>query len=181
MARGLKPMRRRGIHWELAQHTVRRLRTLQFLPKTRTEHGLEGQMVNELRNDQHLNAHIISQLDGDRVEKVEHARMLGFRLRPDATIGRDGTAIELKKVQYANALRDALGQALVYRRDYRFVIMCLVDRTSKGEFSDFAAAPQRPGRQLLQGLADDLGIFTVIAPHPKWKRKQNIILISESS
>lgn len=170
-------MRRLGVHWQLAQRTVETLRNVQFYAKTRDEHALENHMVACLRHDPKLTTHVLSQLDGDPVEKIEQARIFGFRLRPDAAIGRDGTAIELKMVRGASGFRNALGQALVYRMEYRFVVLCLVDRTAQGRFSSFAADPDRAGHKMLQSMAADLGIFSVIAPHPRAKQKQNVALI----
>jgi len=172
MRSGFMPMRRRGEHWRLVQETVETLRRTEFFPKTRREQGLENAMVTALKNNPVIADHITTQLRNDPIDKVAHAKLLGMRHRPDAAIGQDGTAIELKAVSYPRHFREALGQAIAYRVKYRFVIMCLVDRTTKMRLVEYASDPNRPGNHLFTGLARDYGIFTIIAPRREQGRKR---------
>jgi transposase len=125
---------------------------------------LEHTMVSSLQMVPEIKRHLITQLQDDRIDKVTSSQLLGFRHRPDAAIGRNGTAIELKMVGTGQPLREAIGQAMAYRVGYRFVVLCLVDRTPERRLVNISADAADAGAHFLQALADEMGIFTVIAP-----------------
>lgn len=164
MMRGFMPMKRMGIHYQLARRAVECLRTVEFPPKTPKENTLEHTMVSSLLAVPDIRPHLLTQLDEDPIEKVTHSEVLGFRHRPDATIGRDGTALELKMVRTGQPLREAIGQAIAYRVAYRFVVLVLTDRTPKRRMVSLAGDSNSPGHKLLSALAKDMGIFTIVAP-----------------
>ena len=95
MRGSFKSGRRRGVHFDLVLQALEILRRTSFHAKTRNERELEHTMVTALSSNEELRPHILTQLHQDPVEKVAPADLLGFQHRPDAAIGRDGTALEL--------------------------------------------------------------------------------------
>jgi len=164
-------MQRRGIHYELAKRAVRCLQRAEFPIRTKAERTLEHSMVSALQANDHIRPHLLTQLSDDPVEKVTHAKVLGFKHRPDATIGNDGTALELKMVATGQPLREALGQAIAYRMAYRFVVLVLIDKTPGKRMVKLASDSNSPGNKLLKAMAKEMGIFTVVAPRRNDKAK----------
>lgn len=172
MTNGFRAMKRRGVHYDLARRAVECLRTTAFPAKTQKERVLEHTMVSSLMSVPAIRPHLITQLDDDPVDKVTHSEVLGFRHRPDATIGRDGTALELKMVRTGQPLREAIGQAIAYRVAYRFVVLVLIDRTPHRRMLELAADESMPGYELLTALAREMGIFTIVAPRADGRSRE---------
>ncbi len=64
---------------------------------------------------------------GDKNTSVRSVSMFGKRHRPDLTINEDGIAIEIKFLSNRlDGLKQAIGQSIIYRVRYRFVINLLV-------------------------------------------------------
>lgn len=164
MALGFMPARRSGIHFELATLAVRRLRKANFRLKGRTEKLFEHTMVASLEGSRKLKNNLITQVGDEEVEKISQASLFGFKHRPDTTIGKDGTAIELKVITSSTSVRVLLGQALAYRMDYRFVILVLVDQTPDRQVVRLCADKKSREYALLNGLAEEFNIYTVVAP-----------------
>lgn len=70
--------------------------------------------------------------EGDETVTINHTRLFGVQHRPDFVIRAEGVrvAIEIKRGEKGDAVREGLGQSLVYISDYDFVIVLLRD-TSK--------------------------------------------------
>ena len=87
--------------------------------------------------------------------------------RPDMSIGRDGTAIEVKAADHGSKVKQAISQGLFYRIGYRFVIILLVDITDQG---DIYAALREQGNtrevQFVDDLEEHLNIFLI--PRVGW-------------
>jgi len=82
--------------------------------------------------------------------------------RPDMSIGKDGIAIEIKKVDHGNRIREALGQAIVYRNGYRFVIVVLADTSgSDKKIRESFQEEDSPEYNLMQFFLD-LGIYIIV-------------------
>jgi len=133
MELGFIASRKIGVHYELATFAVKHLKTANIALKAQKERSFEHTIVSHLQASRKLRKNLITQVDEEDVEKISQASLFGFRHRPDVTIGKDGTAIEIKVVSNAPAARDVLGQGLTYRMHYRFVILMLVDHTPDRE------------------------------------------------
>lgn len=71
---GLLPMKRRGVHYELALRAVECLRQVPFPPRTKKENTLEHTMVSSLLSVPEIRPHLLTQLEDDPVEKVTHSQ-----------------------------------------------------------------------------------------------------------
>ena len=165
MSLGFAPSRRGGIHYDLAKFAVSKLKTANLLVKGSTERHYEHTVVSHLQASRKLRNNIITQIGEEEVEKITHSHLFGFKHRPDTTIGRDGTAIEIKVVTGSQSIRELLGQAIAYRMHYRFVIQVLVDNTPDRQIVSLCGDKATQEFELLYGLADGLNIFSVIGPY----------------
>ena len=143
--------------------------------KGKAEKNFEHTIVSGLQNSPKLRNNLITQIGEEEIEKITQASLFGFKHRPDATIGKDGTAIEIKVVSGSQSIREILGQAIAYRMHYRFVILVLVDHTPDRQILELCSDKKTQEYTLLKGFADNLNIFSVIGPKGKSK---NIIFFS---
>ncbi len=65
-------------------------------------------------------------------QKMTRITLFEFDHRPDMSIETDGVAIEVKVIRNGSSIREAIGQAMVYRTGYKFILVILVD-ISKGK------------------------------------------------
>ncbi|PJZ77383.1 hypothetical protein [Leptospira neocaledonica] len=75
----------------------------------------------------------------------------GHDHRPDMSIGKDGVAIEVKVIRTGSSIREAIGQAFIYRLGYRFVVIIWVD-TSKDK--SYKVSIEDPNSQEFQFLKE---------------------------
>ena len=77
-------------------------------------------------------------------QKMTRVTIFGHDHRPDMSIGVDGTAIEVKIGKNGQSYREALGQSLIYRMTYRFVIVVVIDNSKnkayREQFKDESSA-----------------------------------------
>ena len=171
MSYGFMPSRRHGIHYDLALETLNMLEKVNVKLKNHTEKHFEHSVVSFLESNKNLKENLITQIGEEEVDKIEHSKLFGFRHRPDITIGNDGTAIEIKLINGSQDVRDILGQGLVYRMYYRFVIIFMIDNTSDKRIVEKCENNECQESELLNGLCDNFNVFTVIGPK---KRSENL-------
>jgi hypothetical protein len=160
-ARGPK----RGQHYELARFAVNKLKRVNLLVKGQSESDFEFSITGHLMSSPKLRQNgLLARLNKDEVGKITEARLFGFGHRPDLAIGPNGTAIEIKVISSGQSLRDTLGQALVYRMHYRFVILVLVDQTADRKVVELCRSKRNQEFTLLSELADTMNIFTIVGP-----------------
>jgi len=164
MELGFVNTRRDGKHYDLAKFAFKRLRKINLSLKTNIEREYEQAVVSSLQSSKRLRNNLITQVADDEVEKITHANLFGFKHRPDATIGNSGTAIEIKLITRGSDIRDILGQGLVYRMTYRFVILVIADNTSDKIVVDICKKPSSKEYKFLRYLAEEFNIFSIIGP-----------------
>ncbi len=164
MALGFISSRKKGVHYDLVKFAVRKLRKVNLMVKGKSERHYEHTVVSHLQASNKLRKNLITQIGEEEVEKITQASLFGFKHRPDTTIGKDGTAIEIKVVTGSQSVREILGQAIAYRMHYRFVILVLIDNTPERQIVDLCASKNTQEYALLTGLAEELNIFSVIGP-----------------
>ncbi len=164
MALGFVTSARRGQHYDLAKLAVRKMKSADLAIKERKENVFEKMIVTHLRTASKLKKNLITQVATDEVDKITQTKLFGFSHRPDISIGNDGTAIEVKLVTTGPSIRDLLGQALVYRMHYRFVILILIDKTTDSRVVNLCQDKKSQEHSLLAGLADKMNIFSIVCP-----------------
>lgn len=164
MAFGFVNSRREGIHFDLARFAFKRLKKVNLSLKTNSEREYEQAIVSNLQSSKRLRNNLITQVSDAEVEKITHANLFGFKHRPDATIGNNGTAIEIKLITNGTNIRDALGQGLVYRVSYRFAILVLADNTSDKSVVELCRKSSSKEYEFLMYLANEFNIFSIVGP-----------------
>mgnify|MGYP001278550782 CR=1 FL=1 len=153
-----------GQHFNLAKFAIKKLRKVNLALKGKSEKEFEQAVVSFLQSSKQLRNNLITQVGTDEVEKITQASLFGFSHRPDASIGKDGTAIEIKVVTGGQSARDILGQSIAYRMHYRFVILVLVDGTEDRHIVELCKNKRTREHSLFAGLAKTMNIFSIIGP-----------------
>ncbi len=164
MTLGFVNSARRGQHFDLAMFALNKLRTANLMLKGNSEREFEQAIVGHLQSSPKLRKNLITQVDDNEVEKITQAKLFGFSHRPDATIGNDGTAIEIKVIYGGQATRDILGQSFAYRMQYRFTILVLVDQTEDGRLVSLCSDKTSQEHALFHGMVEEMNVFTVVGP-----------------
>lgn len=164
MALGFVPGKKKGKHYALAMLAVKKAKNLNLLLKKQTEKHFEHTIVAHLQTSPELKKNLITQIGLEEVQKITKASLFGFSHWPDASIGNNGTAIEIKVVENGPSVRDILGQAIAYRMHYRFVIVVLIDESEGRKIVEFCQDKKSREYQLLSGLAEQMNIFTIVGP-----------------
>ncbi len=155
---------RHGQHFDLAKLAVRKLKSANLALKGKNEREFEQAVVGHLQSSPTIRKNLITQVGTDEVDKITQASLFGFSHRPDASIGKDGTAIEIKVISGGQSAREILGQSIAYRMQYRFVIIVLIDRSEGRQIVDLCSDKKSSEFSLFAGLAESMNIFSVIGP-----------------
>ncbi len=97
---------------------------------------------------------------------VRSVTMFGKRHRPDLTINEDGIAIEIKFLSNRlDGLKQAIGQSIIYRVRYRFVInLLVVDEQNKEVYAKACNDEEKDLEDICLELSKEMNIFTYIVP-----------------
>lgn len=152
---------RGGKYWEDCEYTIKALSKLDLSKTEMTEKEFEDRVAWFLGNQifpggerfiDHRTSH----------DAASEIALFSSVHRPDMSIGRDGTAIEVKAADHGNKVKQAISQALFYRIGYRFVIVLLVDTTDQG---DIYAGLREQGNtrevQFIGDLEEHMNIFVI--------------------
>jgi len=169
MGIGLKQSKRTGKHYDLVIEAVQKISQMEFRAKVNKEKEFEGRLIERLKSSKRLKKNLIEQVDYGDVEKINPVELFGYDHKPDATIGKDGTAIELKLIKGGQSIRDMLGQALCYRINYRFAVLVFVARHPEETIIEKCARKNSKEYKLLNALANEFNIFSIIGPKPNGK------------
>jgi len=164
MKLGFKPSSQRGQHFQLVSLAMRKLKSANLALKGKSEREFEQAIIGHLQSSPKIRNNIITQVGIDEVDKITQAKLFGFSHRPDASIGIDGTALEIKVITGAQSARDILGQSIAYRMHYRFVILILVDMTNDRRLVKLCKNKASREYSLLSGMSQSMNIFSVVGP-----------------
>ena len=155
---------RRGQHYDLAITSVKQLKSANLALKGKNEREYEHAIISHLQSKPKIRNNLITQVGTDEVDKITQAKLFGFSHRPDASIGIDGTAIEIKVISGGQATRDILGQAIAYRMQYRFVILVLIDTTEDHRLVTLCNDKNSSEYSLFTEMAELMNVFTIVGP-----------------
>jgi len=99
---------RHGQHFDLAKLAIKKLKTANLVLKGKNEREFEQAVVGHLQSSPTIRKNLITQVGTDEVDKITQASLFGFSHRPDASIGKDGTAIEIKVISGGQSAREIL-------------------------------------------------------------------------
>ena len=155
---------KRGQHFDLAQLAIKKLKSTNLALKGKSEREFEQAVISHLQSSPTIRKNLITQVGTDEVDKITQANLFGFSHRPDASIGKDGTAIEIKVISGGQSTRDILGQAIAYRMQYRFVIIVWVDGSDGRHIVELCKDKNSKEFSLFAGLAETMNVFSIIGP-----------------
>jgi hypothetical protein len=159
--KSLMPGHRKGFYWEDCEHAIMALSRLELTDADRTEKQCESQVAALLDTMRFPGGERF--IDQRNIfEVVSRVTLFGSDHRPDMSIGKDGTAIEVKVVDHGNKVKQAISQALFYRLGYRFVIVVLVDITDDCEiYARLREQGNTSEVQLVDDLEEQMNIFII--------------------
>ncbi len=148
--------KRTGYYWESLQKAI------EIIERVSLDINAEDERKFEDRLSGALQPNFKDFIDQRNIKQVM-TRITAFNHdhRPDMSIADDGVAIEVKVLRSGQSVREALGQALIYRLGYRFVIIVWVDATKTKEYKTAVMKKDSPESGLIQELQES-NIFCII-------------------
>ena len=125
-----------------------------------------------------INGEIVSQQNKDTT--VKQIYCFGKKHRPDMTINDDGIAIEIKYINdNFDGVKMALGQSLMYRLRYKFVInVIVISEKNKDVYEKAVNGEEKDLEDILKYLADDINVFTYIVPAFSLKNQKRVFEVN---
>jgi hypothetical protein len=164
MSLGFFSAAKRGLHFDLAKLAIKKLKSANLALKGRSEREYEQAIIGHLQSSPKIRKNLITQVGTDEVDKITQAKLFGFSHWPDASIGKDGTAIEIKMISGSQSTRDILGQSIAYRMQYRFVIIVLIDGSKDRQIVELCKNRESKEFSLFTGMAAKMNVFSIIGP-----------------
>ncbi len=164
MPLGFVSVAKRGQHFDLVNLAIKKLKSANLALKGKSEREFEQAVISHLQSSPTIRKNLITQVGTDEVDKITQANLFGFSHRPDASIGKDGTAIEIKVISGGQSAREILGQSIAYRMHYRFVIIVLIDESEDRQVVELCKDKESKEFSLFTGLAETMNVFSIIGP-----------------
>lgn len=150
------PAKRTGYYWDSLQKAI------EIIDRVSLDISADDERKFEDRLSGALQPNFKDFIDQRNLKQVM-TRITAFNHdhRPDMSIGEDGVALEVKVLRNGQSVREALGQSLIYRLGYRFVIIVWVDATKTKEYK--TAILKKDGQEagLIQELQES-NIFCLV-------------------
>ena len=156
---------RRGQVWDDVKTLNRIITNTRFNLTGKSEREFELAFMSAVNaNSDRLNGKIHSQVDKDTV--VRSVYLFGKKHRPDLTINEDGIAVEIKYLSGSlDGLKQAIGQSILYRVRYRFVMnVFVIAEKYKDTYLKGANDEEKDLEEIFQDLSSDMNIFSYIVP-----------------
>lgn len=157
--------RRRGKNWEDVKLLDQVIKDSRYNLTTKTERECELAFANKLIGIQkEFSGQIHSQIDQDTTVKAVYC--FGKKHRPDLTVDEEGIAIEIKYINDSlDGVKFALGQSLMYRLRYKFVVnILIISEKNKKLYYKALNEEEKDLEDILKYLSEDMNIFTYIVP-----------------
>ncbi len=160
---GFEAARRRGKYWDDAKTLSDLIHKFRFHTTGKSEREFETGFAWTLMNsEENFKSKVMTQID--KTTTVQSIYCFGKKHRPDIAFDENGIAVELKFISYAG-LKDAIGQAYLYRLRYKFVFLVLIiSEERQSIFHDLNNKQEKDLEDTLRHLADNMNIFTYIVP-----------------
>jgi len=118
-----KSSRSTGIHWKNLQKAIRTVKSLPLYIRGDSERKFEDRISGALTL--RFKESFIDQRNTQQV--MTRISLFDHDHRPDMSIETDGVAIEVKIIKTGQSFREAIGQSLIYRLGYRYVLVIWID------------------------------------------------------
>ncbi|TGL45330.1 hypothetical protein EHQ61_18865 [Leptospira wolffii] len=112
------PSRKTGYFWESVEKIIKIVHKVSLDINSEDERKFEDRLSGALQPnfDDFIDQRNIQQV-------MTRITAFGHDHRPDMSIAKDGIAIEVKVIRTGASIREAIGQAFIYRLGYRFVVI----------------------------------------------------------
>lgn len=162
---GFEKVKRIGKYWDDVNRLDGIIKIFPFHTTGKNERDFENGFASTLlSNNDKFKAQVITQINQEH--KVQSVYCFGQKHRPDMTLDDNGVALELKYFRKdSNPIKTAIGQGLLYRLRYKFVVIVLVvSSDNKKIYFDIHEGKEKDLTDTLQYLADSMNVFTYIVP-----------------
>lgn len=152
-----KPAKRTGIHWKNLQKAIRAIKKIPLDIRGDNERKFEDRISGALTvafRDAFIDQRNTQQVM-TRVSLFDHDH------RPDMSIETDGVAIEVKVIKSGHSFREAIGQSLIYRLGYRFVVVIWIDKSKKKTYKSLIEDKKSDENKFLKQLEEN-NIYCII-------------------
>lgn len=152
-----KPAKRTGIHWKNLQKAIRTIKKIPLDIRGDSERKFEDRISGALTlvfKDAFIDQRNTQQVM-TRVPLFDHDH------RPDMSIETDGVAIEVKVIKSGQSFREAIGQSLIYRLGYRFVLVIWIDKSKKKTYKSLVEDKKSDENKFLKQLEEN-NIYCII-------------------
>jgi hypothetical protein len=111
-----------------------------------------------------INGKIISQQNQETLVKSVYC--FGKKHRPDMSIDEDGIAIELKYISDSfDGVKTAIGQSIIYRLRYKFVInVFIISESNKDVYLKAVNSEEKDLEDIFKHLSEELNVFSYLVP-----------------
>ena len=151
-----KAGKRTGIHWKNLCSAKEIIERLSLDIKAYDERKFEDRISGALQPN------FKKFIDQRNIKQVmTRVTLFGHDHRPDMSIDKDGVAIEVKNAKTGSSFREAIGQSMIYRLGYRFVIVLWVDSTKDKMYKNLCNDPDSNESLFIKEM-EDCNIFCII-------------------
>ncbi len=149
------PSRKGSSHWEKLQQVIKMIKSLNLDIRGKEEKDFENRISGVL--SEHFKEDFIDQKSLKQVMTM--VPIFDHQFRPDMSIESNNVAIEVKLLKGTNSFKEALGQSIIYRLGYKYVITVWIDMTKKK--THLKVMSNEKETALLTAL-EDLNIFVIV-------------------
>lgn len=148
--------RKTGYYWESVEKVLKIVQRVSLDINSDDERKFEDRLSGALQPN------FDDFIDQRNVQQVmTRITAFGHDHRPDMSIAKDGIAIEVKVIRTGASIREAIGQAFIYRLGYRFVVVIWVDTSKDKSYKSASEDPKTAEYQFLKEL-EESNIYCVI-------------------
>lgn len=149
--------RKSGRFWEDCRKVIKTLNKAKFDIRLKSEKDCEIYALGKLK-DSSYNEGFVTQRRKE--EPKTRVTLFGQTHRSDMSVGKNGTAVEIKLVTKGDQVRAGIGQSIFYRTEYRFVVLLLIDATYNHSFFEVINDKKKIEHRFCKEL-EDLNIFVM--------------------
>ena len=148
--------KRTGKHWSNLQKAKNIIEKLSLDIRAIDERKFEDRISGALQPN------FEDFIDQRNIQQVmTRVTLFGHDHRPDMSIDIDGIAIEVKTAKSGQSFREAIGQSMIYRMGYRFVLVVWVDYTKDKMYKTQCSIKDSDEDKFIKQLEEN-NIFCII-------------------
>lgn len=152
-----KSAKRTGIHWKNLQKAIRIIKRMPLDIRGDSERKFEDRISGAYTLT--FKSAFIDQRNLQQV--MTRVSLFDHDHRPDMSIETSGVAIEVKVIKSGQSFREAIGQSLIYRLGYRFVLIIWIDKSKKKTYKTLVEDKKSNENKFLKQLEEN-NIYCIV-------------------